>query len=64
MSEYTRHKAHWDRARIDTLCAAWHRTFAGRCLNCGYVEGGYNSVRDVIRAREADDAARGNKGVR
>ena len=35
-SEYHAHMAQWRASRVATPCAAWHRTFVGRCLNCGY----------------------------
>jgi len=36
-SEYHAHMAQWRASRVATPCAAWHRTFDGLCLNCGYL---------------------------
>ena len=30
------HAKHAERLLLVTPCAAWHMTFYGRCLNCGY----------------------------
>ena len=35
-SEYHAHMEQWRASRVVTPCAAWHRTFEGLCLNCGY----------------------------
>lgn len=60
----SKHEAHRLARGIATPCSAWHGTFAGRCLNCGYVAPGSRTVERVIAAREADDAASGRRGVR
>ena len=58
------HLAHWMKAGVAVPCSAWHGTFGGRCLNCGYVAQGSRTVDRVIEAREQDDKARGETGVR
>jgi len=30
------HTEHAEKAKSATPCAAWHITFGGRCLNCGF----------------------------
>jgi hypothetical protein len=31
------HAAHSKAMKLAQPCAAWHLTFGGKCLNCGYV---------------------------
>jgi hypothetical protein len=50
----SKHEQHRLARGVSTPCAAWHGTFGGRCLNCGYTPG--RIVEDVIKARQAERA--------
>jgi len=51
-SKLMTHKEHSEKVKPSIPCAAWHITFGGNCLNCGYDS---NQKQEPIRYHYALD---------